>query len=120
MAWKKTTRFLRQPAITSVVVIALAVVAATAIPSVRTRISAKLDSGATLFLFDEDTATETSGEPAKDGAQQGKNSNGFKRVVTAPVRLFARLFRNKNGNDLAMKKAKEKDIEKMKVIPLNG
>jgi Flp pilus assembly protein TadD len=120
MAWKKTTRFLRQPAITSVIVIALALVAVVAIPSVRSRISSKLDSGATLFLFDEDTAADTSGEPAKEGEQQGKNSNGFKRVVTAPVRLFARLFKNKNSNDLAMKKVKEKDIEKMKVIPVNG
>jgi Flp pilus assembly protein TadD len=131
MAWKKFFRYMRQPAITSVVVIALALVAVTAIPTVRSRVISSLDSGANLFLFDEDpsdeAADEASGEASeeaspegKDGAQtRGKKRSGFKRVVTAPVRLFARLFRGKNNNDMAMRKASEKDIEKMKVIPVN-
>ena len=48
-----------------------------------------------------------------------KKSNGFKRVVTAPVRFFARLFRGKNNNDMAMKKASEKDLEKMRMVTMN-
>jgi Flp pilus assembly protein TadD len=128
MTWKKFFRYLRQPAITSVVVIALALVAVIAIPSVRSRVMSNLDSGANLFLFDEDISEEASEEAAEseaapDGnngaAPKAKKRNGFKRVVTAPVRLFARLFRRNNNDEVAMRKAKEKDLEKMKVIPIN-
>ncbi|MGH9939986.1 MAG: tetratricopeptide repeat protein [Blastocatellia bacterium] len=123
MARNKFFRCLRQPAITAVVVIALALVTVIAIPSLRSRVSASLDSGATFFLFDDDTSENASGEAAaegKDGApSEGKKPNTFKRVVTAPVRLLARLFRGKNNNEIAMKKASEKDLEKMRVIPVN-
>jgi len=125
MAWNKFFRYLRQPAITAVAIIALALVAVTAIPSVRSRVSSSLDSGANLFLFDEEPSeTEEAAEEAspenKDDAQAGaKKRNGFKRVVTAPARLFARLFKRKDNNEMAMKKASEKDAEKMKMIPVN-
>lgn len=127
MAWNKFFRYLRQPAITAVVVIALALVAVTAIPSVRSRVSSSLGSSANLFLFDDDASDEASGEASAEAAPEGKNGapsegkkrNGFKRVVTAPVRLFARLFRRKDNNEMAMKKASEKDFEKMKMIPMN-
>jgi len=123
MAWNKFFRCLRQPAITSVVVIALALVAVVAVPSLRSRVSSSLDSGANLFLFDDDPSENASGEASpegKDGARaEDKKSSGFKRVITAPVRLFARLFRGKNNNEMAMKKASEKDLEKMKVIPMS-
>jgi Flp pilus assembly protein TadD len=127
MTWKKFFRYLRQPAITAVVVIALALAAVVAIPSVRSRVMANLDSGANLFLFDEDISEEASEEAAEeaspdgnnDAATKGKKRNGFKRVVTAPVRLFARLFKRNNNDEMAMRNAKEKDLEKMKIIPVN-
>lgn len=125
MAWNKFFSFLRQPAITAVAIMALALVAVTAIPSVRSRVSASLDSGANLFLFDEEpseseeAAEEASPENSGDTQTGAKKRNGFKRVVTAPARLFARLFRRNDNNDIAMKKASEKDIEKMKMIPMN-
>ncbi|MGE0130949.1 MAG: tetratricopeptide repeat protein [Blastocatellales bacterium] len=131
MAWNKFFSYLRQPAITGVVVIAVALVAVTAIPSVRSRVVSSLDSSANLFLFDEDPsgeasedssgeASEDSSAKARDGEQtEGKKRNGFKRVVTAPLRLFARLFKRKNNGETAMRKASEKDIEKMRMIPVN-
>lgn len=117
MASNKIFRYLRKPAIAAVIAIAFALVAVTAIPSVRSRIASNLDLGANLFLFDDDDQSE---DPSPDGAQpEVKKKNGFKRVVTAPVRLFARLFGRKNNGDLAAKKASEKDLEKMRVIPVN-
>ncbi len=116
MASNKFFNYLRQHAIAATLIVAVALVAVCAIPSVRSRIAANLGSGANLLLFDDDPSEEN----AQDGAQtEGKKSNGFKRVVTAPVRLFARLFKRKDNNNVAMKKADEKDLEKMKVIPMN-
>jgi Flp pilus assembly protein TadD len=80
-----------------------------AIPSVRSHIAANLDSGATHFLFDD--------EPGDSAEPDGKKPNTIKRVVTAPARLFARIFRKKDDK-LAVKKASEKDMEKMKIIPV--
>ncbi len=123
MAWNKFFRYLRQPAITGVIVISLALGAVIAIPNLRDRIVSQLDSGATLFLFDDDLtedSSEESASEAQDGTQpRGKKTNRFKRVVTAPVRLFARLFRGRKNDEIAMKKASEKDREKLKVIPMN-
>jgi len=129
MAIKKSLRYLRQPAITAVILIALALVVVIASPTLRSRLSSSLGSSANLFLFDDqfddDTSEIATGEAgaSPDGKAvvraEGKTSNGFKRAVTAPVRLFARLFRGKNNSDMAMKKASEKDLEKMRVIPMN-
>jgi Flp pilus assembly protein TadD len=127
MARKKSFRSLRQPAITAVIVIAMALVAVVASPTLRSRVSSSLGSGANLFMFDglfddEENASEEA-EASPDGQAgvrtERKKSNGFKRVVTAPVRLFARLFRGKNNNDMAMKKASEKDLEKMRMVTMN-
>jgi Flp pilus assembly protein TadD len=117
MASMKIFRYLRQPAITAVVVIAMALIVVTAVPSVRSRIASNLDLGATLLLLDE----ETDDAAPQDGAPQaeGKKSNGFKRVVTAPVRFMARLFKKKDNGDLTARKASQKEMEDMKMIPVN-
>jgi Flp pilus assembly protein TadD len=132
MARKKTSRYLRRQAITAAFVIslALALVVVIATPDLRSRLNSGLNSSANFFLFDDDVteteeaseeaSNEAAGEASPDGKAAGpKRSSGFKRVVTAPVRLFARLFRGKSTNDIAMKNASEKDIEKMRVIPMN-
>src|SRR5262249_30077103 len=126
MAIKKSLRYLRQPAITAVILIALALVVVIASPTLRSRLSSSLGSSANLFLFDDqfddDTSEIATGEAgaSPDGKAvvraEGKKSNGFKRAVTAPVRLFARLFSGKNNNDMAIKKASEKDLEKNRVV----
>ncbi len=104
-------RILRQPAIMAFVATALVLAVLTAIPGVRTHISSNLESGADFFLFDD--------EPGDSGQPDGKKSSTIKRVVTAPARLFARIFRKKDDNKLAMKNATAKDMEKMKIIPVN-
>ena len=129
MARKKGYRYLPQPAIAAVVVIALALVAVVVNPTLRMQVSSRLSTSANLFLFDDlfdDDVSDNANEEAEaspDGKAvvrtEGKKSSGFKRVVTAPVRMFARLFRGKPNNDMAMKKASEKDLEKMRVVSMN-
>lgn len=110
MAWQNILRTLRTPLITGFIIAAVVMASLAAVPSVRTRVVAQLDSGANLFLF-EDEDGEANSDPAK-------KPNGFKRVVGAPFRAVARLFRRKDNN-LAMKKVSDKDLEKMKIVPLN-
>lgn len=106
MTFKRLARMIRKPAVTMGLIAALAMGGLTAIPEVRTNISRNMEYGSDFFLFDGDD--EGSG-----------NSNTFKRIVTAPVRLMARLFRRKKDDDFAMKKVTEKDLARMKVIPMN-
>ncbi len=110
MALKKIIRSLRHPVIAAIAIVALVVGAITSVPGVRTQLVSNLDSGANLFLFEDDASSADS--------QSGKKDNAFKRVFGAPFRLVARLFKRKDDN-LASRKPTDKDIEKMKVIPLN-
>ncbi|MDQ3014103.1 MAG: tetratricopeptide repeat protein, partial [Acidobacteriota bacterium] len=110
MTMQKIYRSLRHPVIATVAVAALAVGAITAVPSVRTHIVANLNSSANLFLFDD--------EPGVAETSPGKKDNAIKRVFGAPFRMVARLFKRKDDG-LAMKKPSDKDIEKIKVIPMN-
>ncbi len=105
MTFKRLARLLKKPAVTMGLIAALVVGGLTTIPEVRSNISNNLDQGSDFFLFDGDDAD---GKP-----------NAFKRIVTAPVRLMARLFRRKKDDNFAMKKATEKDLARMKVVPMN-
>jgi Flp pilus assembly protein TadD len=110
MTLQKLSRILRKPTVAVVVIAALGIGTVTAVPSVRERLAANFDSGANLFLFDD--------EPGTGDAQAGKKDNAFKRVFGAPFRLMSRMFKRKDDG-LAMKKPTEKEIEKMKVIPIS-
>jgi len=110
MTLKKVFRSLRHPVIATVAVAALGLGAVTAVPSVRTHFAANLNSGANLFLFDD--------EPGTGDASTGKKDSAVKRVFSAPFRMVARMFKRKDDG-MAMKRPTDKDIEKMKVIPMN-
>lgn len=110
MTLKRIFRSLRHPVIATVAVAALGLGAVTAVPSVRTHFAANLNSSANLFLFDD--------EPGTGDASGGKKEGTMKRVFSAPFRMVARMFKRKDDG-LAMKKPTEKDIEKMKVIPMS-
>lgn len=113
-------RLLRQPMVLSVLVLSVAFATAMAIPGVRHDLGTKLDAGANLFLFDGDVDGEgDSADAAPDSADpNGKKPNRIKRIVGAPVRLFARLFKGGKGDDVA-RKSTEKDAERMKIVPIN-
>jgi Flp pilus assembly protein TadD len=51
------------------------------------------DNNQTLLAFDSATPPDNSG-----GGAKSNNGSTFKRIVTAPVRLIARLFRGNNNN----------------------
>jgi Flp pilus assembly protein TadD len=111
MASQKFFRILRQPLTIALTAAVLALAALVAIPSVRTQLSSNLESGADFFLFND--------EPGDSGQPGDKKPSAIKRVVTAPARLFARMFKKKDDNNVAMKNAAPKDLEKMKIIPVN-
>ena len=54
MVTNKYLQILRHPAKIAVILIVLAVVSVSVVPSLRSSFRAKLDSGANLFLFDGD------------------------------------------------------------------
>lgn len=108
MTLRKISRSLRKPAVAVVVIAALGIGTVTAVPGLRERLVSNFDSGANLFLFDGDPGDSPS----------GKKENAFKRVFGAPFRLMSRMFKRKDDG-FAMKKPSDKEIERMKVIPVN-
>ena len=83
-----------------------------AIPSVRTRVESSLGMEAGSLMVKAEPGLEEAGN---NGEQ--KKRGGFKRVVTAPVRLIAGLFRRKT-DPLAVREASRQEIEKMRIIPM--
>src|SRR5262249_590430 len=130
MLSNKIVQILRQPAKIALILTVLALVSVMAIPSLRSSMTAKLNSGANLFLFDGDLdeqSAENSADSVPDtGQPKAKKPGAVKRVMTAPVRFFARLFKGKDDGNLAKKvtdgnlakKMTENDKDKMKVIPV--
>lgn len=110
MTLKKIVRSFRHPVLATVAIAALSVGVVTTVPSIRNHMVANLDSGSNFFWFDE--------APENGDGQNGKKGNSFKRVFGAPFRLVARMFKRDDNNNLA-KKVTEKDMEKMRVIPVN-
>lgn len=106
---KKVFRSLRHPVMATVVVAALSLGVISTVPGIRHQVVSNLDSGSNFFWFDD---APESGDPAGQ-----KKGNAFKRVFGAPFRLVARMFK-RNDNNVA-KKMTDKDLEKMKVIPIS-
>jgi Flp pilus assembly protein TadD len=121
MLRNKILSLLGHPAKIAAAIFALAFVTVAAVPNLRHGFMAQLDSGANLFLFDGDLEDDDSSENTADGLPdsgqpKAKKSSGMKRVVTAPVRFFARLF--KGRSDVA-KKPSDKDMAQVKIVPVN-
>ena len=106
---KKIFRSLRHPVMATVVITAMSLGVVSTVPSIRNQVISNLDSGSNFFWFDD--APEA-------GDQSGqKKGNTFKRVFGAPFRLMARMFKRGDNNNVA--KMTDKDMDKVKVIPLN-
>ena len=106
---KKIFRSLRHPVMATVVITAMSLGVVSTVPSIRNQVVSNLDSGSNFFWFDD---------APESGDQSGqKKSNGFKRVFGAPFRMVARLFRRGDNNNVA--RMSDKDMDKVKVIPLN-
>lgn len=107
---KKILRSLRHPVMATVVVAAMSLGVVSTVPSIRNQVVSNLDSGSNFFWFDD--APESGDQPGE------KKGSSFKRVFGAPFRMVARLFRRGDNNNVA-RKMSDKDMDKVKVIPLN-
>lgn len=59
--------------------------------------------------------------PEGDQATNGdrpKKRGAFRKIVTAPVRLFVGIFRRGNRDSLAIRNAKSGDIDRLKLLPV--
>jgi len=110
---RNLARALRDHAITAAIILALFLVLPLSIPSVRSRIVPAVSSLATLHAFDDD-------DTPRDNTQPPGQPGTLKKIVTAPVRLVARLFRNKetskDQNQIA--KSSSKRSERLTVVPM--
>lgn len=89
-------------------------VALAMVPAVRTRLESSLGMESGSLMVGGEVELEL--DEAENGGSSKKRS-GFRRIVTAPVRLFAGLFRRKS-DPLAVREASGRDIEKMRIIPM--
>jgi len=114
MAPHKLLSILRRQAITAVIILALLVILPLGVPNVRSRLVSAISSPTAAWLLDyEDDSPRDKTQPTgQDGA--------LKKIVTAPVRFVARLFRGKEeGKDrnLAIKQPNSKRAGGVTVIP---
>ncbi|MDX2042543.1 MAG: tetratricopeptide repeat protein [Acidobacteriota bacterium] len=107
---KKIFRSLRHPVMATVVVAAMSLGVVSTVPGIRNQVVSNLDSGSNFFWFDD---APESGDPSGQ-----KKGNALKRVFGAPFRLMARMFKRNDNNNVA-KKMSDKDLEKMKVVPIS-
>jgi Flp pilus assembly protein TadD len=119
MLRNKLNQMLRQPVKFTLVLVALLMMSVSLIPSVRGGLLDALGSGPHQFLFNgfnDDTSKED-----EDGVQgEAKKSGGVKRVVSAPFRAIARLFKGKseNKNDNVAKTQSADKPQNVKIIPV--
>ncbi len=100
--------------------VAVLLVGVVAIPPLRSGILSSLDAGREYLLFGAASDSFEFEESAGEGEGGTPKKRGtFRRIVTAPVRLFAGIFRRGGSKDsLAIRPASEKEIDRMKLIPM--
>jgi Flp pilus assembly protein TadD len=100
---------------TAAILLALSIAIPFSSPTLRERLLPAIGSASTFQAVDDEAASD---QPSSD-----KQSGGFKKVVTAPVRLFARLFKGKDkearqSQNLVASKPTEKQIENFKAASM--
>jgi Flp pilus assembly protein TadD len=117
---ERTSRFsrlLKEPAVAAALTMGLVLVALLAMPGLRVRVADNL-TAAEVFLYgyDDDDAPANNSKPTTTAGKSGT----IKKIITAPVRLVARIFRGKgaNNNDAALNRASEREIEQFKAAAL--
>jgi tetratricopeptide (TPR) repeat protein len=111
---KRLTRYLKEPAVAAALTMGLILLTLIAIPGVRVHFADNL-TAAEVFLYGYDNDTpDTNAKPANTAGKPGT----FRKIITAPVRLVARIFRGDNNRDVATR-ATEKDLQKMRVAAIN-
>jgi Flp pilus assembly protein TadD len=90
------------------------------IPSVRTQMGSFFRTDTLLALLDNETINETLPDPtAPPQASNAKKPGLFKKIVTSPVRLVAKIFRSgEKKQSLEMSRTTEKDAENFRAVPV--
>ncbi len=119
----------RQPVLIISLGIVLMVISVAAIRPLRNGIVSSLESGREYLLLEaeseileleEGDTAEEAGDSGEEGNQKKKvrKRSTFGKIVTAPVRLFAGIFKRRDKDSLAIRNANGKDLEGMKIIPV--
>ena len=112
----RTKRFFTKPAVAAALTIVALLIGLVAMPGVRENIAENLTS-TEAFLYGVTDKTDS-----KDKSE-AKKQNTFKKIVTAPVRFVARIFRgSSNKPDIDVAKKQQQDEVKapeFKAAPVN-
>ncbi|MBI3422947.1 MAG: tetratricopeptide repeat protein [Acidobacteria bacterium] len=108
-------RWLKEPAVAAALTMALVLGFLVAMPGVRLRLADHL-TATEIFLYGYGDDTPGNVKPTTTTA--GKPGT-FKKIISAPVRLVARIFRGGDGANEDVARAKEKDAQKVKITPVN-
>ncbi len=111
---KNWRRFLQEPAVAAALTMALLLGLLVAMPGVRLRLADQL-TATEVFLYGYGDDTPGNVKPTTTAGKQGT----FKKIISAPVRLVARIFRGGKGPNDQVARASEKDLQKVKVTPVN-
>lgn len=112
---KSWRRLLKEPAVAAALTMALVLGLLVAMPGVRMRLADHL-TATEVFLYGYGDDAPGNVKPTTTTA--GKQGT-FKKIIGAPVRLIARIFRGGKGPNNQLARTSEKDVQKVKVTPVN-
>ena len=106
-------RYLKEPAVAAALTMGLLLVVLLALPGVRVQVADNL-TAAEVLLYGGDDDAPGKAQPTTEAGKSGT----FKKIVSAPVRLLARIFRGggANGNDETRTTARAKAAERPTVV----
>src|SRR3989442_522046 len=120
MVPRKVFCALRERVAVVALIIALCAAIPLGIPSLRSRLMTMAGSMATMQAFDDDLSADDDDDPANksETPKEKKKGNGFKKVVTAPVRLLSRLFGGKDEKkpEMLVTKPTAKQLERFTAV----
>jgi len=116
MSIEKLKNLVRQPLLASSILVVLLLVGVSSITPLRAGMISWMDRG-TQYLLAEGIEDEEVAANPDQGGEAKKKGNPFKKIVTAPVRLFVGIFRHRDDS-MAVRQAKEGEIDRMKMIAL--
>lgn len=112
---KSWRRFLKEPAVAAALTMALVLGLLVAMPGVRMRLADNLTATEVFLYGYGDDAPSNVKPTATTAGKQGT----FKKIIGAPVRLLARIFRGGKGANQQVARTGEKDVQKVKITPVS-
>jgi Flp pilus assembly protein TadD len=107
-------RYLKEPAVAAALTLGLILLTLLAVPGVRVQIADNLTT-AEVFLYGSDDDAPGKVKPVTESGKAGT----FKKIISAPVRLVARIFRGGGSNNNEAARAAEKNAARPSVTVAN-